>query len=709
MTKTNFYFLLVICTAISMMFSSQTDAQSENTICGTTEYMEYLKNKRPNLEQELQQAEAIMQQWISSNPTLRLGGLTDTIPVVVHVVWKTNGQNISDTQVKNTILALNQDYGRTAPDTGNTPAVWKPIAASTGIQFCLAKRDPFGAPTNGIERRQTTNGPFTTNDLVKSFSTGGLDAWDVSRYFNIWICDLTPGLGGYGEFPTANFSNTFGNVTDYAMVGLTGWVATHECGHCFNLYHIWGDDGGTCGGSDLVGDTPNQANATGSTCPIFPALDACQIDSPGIMFMNYMDYGSNACKNIFTQGQASRIQAAIQSLVYASLLTSNGCDSVILQQTDAGIQAIVSPDDLICTTSIVPVVRLRNWGTDSLYSVTINYQLDAGPLQTLSWTGQLPSLAIADISLPAISVNGGSHTFLSYTTNPNGLAAGNAFNDTASNTFTVVLIGQAIPFSYGFEPAAFPPTGWKLENPDGSLTWARTTGAAKNGTASMWFNSINYTCNGCVDIITLPNLDLTAIGPAELTFQVAYRMLSDPTLSPNWSDSLRVDISNDCGLTWTNLYFNYSTNLTTIVPPFSTTAFVPTSNDWRLETIDLSPYAADDNVLFRFKVSSDYENNLYIDDINIDLITGTEELKNDLSFSVYPNPASSFVQVVIKRNLNEPIHGTIFSFDGKLVKSFVLPATSTTVQLDLSSFAKGVYAIKLTDDKNVFFKTIIKQ
>ena len=48
------------------------------------------------------------------------------IPVVVHVVWKTAAQNISDAQVQSQIDVLNRDYRKANPDIASLPAVFQP-------------------------------------------------------------------------------------------------------------------------------------------------------------------------------------------------------------------------------------------------------------------------------------------------------------------------------------------------------------------------------------------------------------------------------------------------------------------------------------------------------------------------------------------------------------------------------------------------------
>jgi hypothetical protein len=279
--------------ALIVMMHATAFAQRD---CGTMQNLERIKAADPKFEQKMMEYENNLQKVIADKASQKSSNVVITIPVVVHVVYNNNAQNISNAQVLSQIDVLNEDFGRTNADTINTPAAFQGVAANTQVQFCLAQRDPFGNPTTGIERRQTSVTSFNTNDAVKFYNQGGLDAWDVTQYMNIWVCNLSGGLLGYGEFPTSTPSNTFGVVVAYDAFGRVGNVVapfnlgrtcTHEFSHCFNLFHIWGDDGGSCSGSDLVSDTPNQADAT-TGCFTFPKYDACTASGNGIMFMNYM-------------------------------------------------------------------------------------------------------------------------------------------------------------------------------------------------------------------------------------------------------------------------------------------------------------------------------------------------------------------------------------------------------------------------------------
>jgi hypothetical protein len=239
------------------------------------------------------------------------------IPVVVHVVWNTTQQNISDAQIRSQIDVLNRDFRRTNPDVNNTPAPFLPLTADARIEFFLANVDPNGAPTTGIIRRQTTVTSFTANDAMKSQASGGADPWPSDRYLNMWVCQLGGGLLGYAQFPGGPAA-TDGVVITHSGFGTTGTAAppfnlgrtaTHEIAHWLNLNHIWGDDGTGCTGTDNVADTPNQGGPNYGT-PTFPRV-SCGNGPNGDMFMNYMDYVDDSVMVMFTTGQVTRMQAAL--------------------------------------------------------------------------------------------------------------------------------------------------------------------------------------------------------------------------------------------------------------------------------------------------------------------------------------------------------------------------------------------------------------
>ncbi len=298
--------------------------------CGTTEYMEQQKLQNPDLENQMLELETWTQEWIQNNPDYSPKTVV-TVPVVVHVLYSTTSQNITDARVQEQIAILNTDYA--GSNTHSMGSFAPGLKSNTELQFCLAKRTPSGAVSTGIERKQTTVSQFTYDDKMKHASSGGLDQWDPKKYMNIWVCNLGGGLCGYAQFPAATLNNNFGVVIHYQYFGKTGASApynlggttTHEIGHCFNLYHIWGDDGGSCSGTDYCTDTPNQASENyGHLTGV--QTDACSSASPGIMYMNFMDYSDDISYANFTPNQKARIQSLFANGGNLDdLKVSNGC------------------------------------------------------------------------------------------------------------------------------------------------------------------------------------------------------------------------------------------------------------------------------------------------------------------------------------------------------------------------------------------------
>ena len=195
--------------------------------CGTTDYTLQLMEKYPEYKLAKEKVNLETTRWLKNNPDHNLKSII-TIPVVVHVVWNTNAENISDAQILSQMDVLNDDFRRTNSDASSTPSVWQNIAADCEIDFCLATTDPNGASTTGITRTQTSQTSFSIqNDGMKSSSSGGIDPWDQDDYLNIWVCDLSGGILGYATPPSNFIGSSDGVVIGYNILGLQGQFSHH--------------------------------------------------------------------------------------------------------------------------------------------------------------------------------------------------------------------------------------------------------------------------------------------------------------------------------------------------------------------------------------------------------------------------------------------------------------------------------------------------
>jgi len=309
-------------------------------VCATTDYLKMQIAEDPSIELKMQAFEAELQQFISElGSQLKSANGIITIPVVFHILYKTDDENLPDSRVREQMEALNRDFiGMT--NHGTIYPFDTTLKANCGIQFCMAQLDPWGNYTTGIERREVTAEYFSMNDNgAKFFAKGGLDAWDPKKYMNIWVCDLSPNLCGYAQYPGSGINNTYGVVIDLVCFGFTGAnfrynvgaTTTHELGHCFDLRHIWGDDESACTGTDYCNDTPNQAGynlIAPAGCDGCVITDACTPTHPGVMYMNFMDYTTGPYMTAFTPDQKARIlplfssrKGALYSLTQSTVCT----------------------------------------------------------------------------------------------------------------------------------------------------------------------------------------------------------------------------------------------------------------------------------------------------------------------------------------------------------------------------------------------------
>jgi Pregnancy-associated plasma protein-A/Secretion system C-terminal sorting domain len=312
-----------IFTFICLSFATFVNAQR----CGTPEYAK--QNTSPVLNFPTTAATDAAGRDTLPNEVI-------VVPVVFHVLYNSNDQNVSDQQVLSQLKVLNNDYRRLNADTVNTPAAFKGVAADPRIVFCLAKVDPNGRYTTGIIHKYTSSNLFLADDEMKFSSSGGDDAWDSKKYLNIWVCNLFGRTLGYAVMPGGPAEKD-GVVIQYTAFGTIGTAAapynkgrttTHEIGHWLGLRHTWGD--ADCGDDSIADTPPQETYSTG--CPSFPHLSTCSINFYGDMFMNYMDFTDDACMNMFTQDQKKEMRGLFSlGNVRNSFLNSSVCDSSLAE------------------------------------------------------------------------------------------------------------------------------------------------------------------------------------------------------------------------------------------------------------------------------------------------------------------------------------------------------------------------------------------
>ena len=306
-------------TLITLTFANNITAQKG---CSTFSYQQKELKNNPALAEKITAIESFSQQ----NRITADGAVTAVIriPVVVHVLYHTPQEKISDAQVIKQLDILNKCFRHQNADSVNTPAVYKSVAADCEIEFQLAKSNPRKASTTGIVKKYTPITSWTSDDKMKFSAEMGDDAWDTKSYLNIWVCNLGD-FAGYSSF-IGGPENKDGLVIGFSAFGGNNKTAVHEAGHWLNLRHLWGDE--YCG-DDSVADTPRQASYTPG-CPSGIRI-TCGNGPYGDMYSNYMDFTSDECTNLFTLGQKAKMKALfVPGGARYSILSSTGLNPPLI-------------------------------------------------------------------------------------------------------------------------------------------------------------------------------------------------------------------------------------------------------------------------------------------------------------------------------------------------------------------------------------------
>jgi hypothetical protein len=691
---------------ISIILSGIITAQSP-LHCGADEMRIYTLKQNPEIAKAVIKRDAQLENFTQSfiqntNANLQASKTNSTatyvIPVVFHVIHNYGSENISDAQLKDGLDIVNKTFRKQHPNNSSIVAAFQPIHADCDIEFRLAQKDPNGNCHSGINRIAsplTSSGDHRVKNLIH---------WPPTQYLNVYIVANAAGLAGHAIWPSDADTIPLwdGIVLSHSYVGtfgtsnLTQSVAfAHECGHYLNLQHIWGgnnvpgfyfypcaDVNKDCNIDDLVADTPptigwQSCNLNGASCG--NVVDNVQ---------NAMDY--SYCNIMFTNGQKARMTACLNSPIAGR---NN------LWQTSNLIATGVYTTAPLCKANFI---SNKTMVCPSASSVTFTNTSYNGTFTSVQWVFAGGTPSISSISNPTVSYSTpGSYAVelkVKNGTDSSVIIKQNYIN-VQSNT------GAAYPFTESFETVTtLHGTEWYSNNLDTSNTWQLTNLASTTGSTSIMIDNFNSNVDGKDELYSRA-ISLAGASAVNVNFKYAYARRDT-----NSVDQLQLFGLNSCSGTSLQRFSAIGGTLQTV--PMQTTAFYPTqATDWKLEIATLPPFLLTTGFRLKFVFSGHGGNNIFIDDINIDITTGTKDISEMMDdINLFPNPSAGSCALKFNLSQSKTLTINIFNVLGEkvyVVSKNIYEEGSQEIKLNTNHLSSGMYIVQINDGTRAINKQLV--
>lgn len=626
-------------------------------------------------------------------------GVVRKIPVVFHVVYATERDNITKRQIEDGLRILNEDFRKQNSDASNTRSIFKGRAADAELEFVLAKKDPNGNCTDGITRTQSNH------SLVGDFNVKRTrSSWAPRRYLNIWVTRNVLGTepgdpGGYTlgySITPNNINNTNrwrdGVVVRHDALGSIGTasnhtpgfrVFTHEVGHYLGMLHPFGSQN-TCSSGDGISDTPPVRSASSAACNF--NANSCSNDTPDEpdMVENFMDYAH--CHTMFTTQQANEMNRQINvyrsNLVSASNLTLTG---VVNPPVCAPLAQFRAERRVLCPGETVQFIDESEEGQPSNYN----------------WSFPGSSTGSTSLQNPIVTYNSpGRHDVILTVSNSQGSSTDTLkeyiwvkddANSPYNKLWTQSFEGNILPSEVGFY------------NYSKDAAFSLTSASATHGNQSLIL-AVNPIYTGEVDELISPPLITKGANDLNLFFDLAYALRDG-----NDDDLLEVFVSRNCGLTWNRRRF-YSGGRLNTAGNFVSGSFVPSAAQWRTEVINFDAYLQNEPILIKFKYTSGGGNNFFLDNIRFGegQDVSLAETQAGAFLHLFPNPSKGRVQVQGAGFNKAPLQAELLDLSGKVLESYQWESKGGKLDrlLSLSHLPNGFYLLRLRDGQRVWNKKL---
>jgi hypothetical protein len=420
-----------------MIYLFVININAQEQTCRAKEENELIYKNNPNSRKERSDFDVYSRKFATQrakSTTSKTATVTYTIPVVFHIYGTVqSGKTVTYEKIVNHLKQLNDDFNGLNADYNTVEPFFQARRSTLNIQFKLAKIDPNGGCTTGVVFHSAKNGYGNGGGYDDQIAA---DAWDNTKYMNIYIQndlynDGTLNNSGVAWYPDSGMtaSNTarvvFNGAYLYDNSSNKEFSATltHEFGHFLNLIHTF--DGG-CTGTDEVDDTPIEDAKHTLACT--PGTN-CSGDK--VNFENYMGYnGAQGCYKMYTQGQVTRMLAALEHPARKSLWQPANLTATGVNSTGASIASVVSSfkeavanNGTFDGTSVISISGAKTFskstgtlvaGTDYTSTfpagITPVLTVNSNTQLTLSFTGSTANHAVINNSVGTITFKDAAFT-----------------------------------------------------------------------------------------------------------------------------------------------------------------------------------------------------------------------------------------------------------------------------------------------------------
>lgn len=498
--------------------ATRVNAQNSAAPCGTDARMEELMKQFPDLRQQFIDYNNQLTTDIKNNKGVKSQNSPILyIPVVFHIIHTNGPENIPDANIYNAMDYINHDWSHQNPfqtgvvgyGTANNP--FDTVQADMRIQFRLAKLDPDGNCTNGIDRiySHLTN---TADDQSK------LNQWPRDKYLNIWVIhDFKTATAGvqpaaYALFPSGAqwYPQGDGVICLYTYVGTLspsvggvsghGSTLSHEIGHYFSLEHPWGSGditlpvaSRTCG-DDGVDDTPVTKGHTSNG--IVDKIPNCQKQRKSSWLYDFssVNPGSGAIDPATIPADDTLYRTSFS----AHNVSTNSVDTSRFAFTNWGTGAIDGDDTIahvtgtLDTTKYYEVKFAPGFGYSTIFkTITFNVKRNSTGVRTFAvrssannYQSNVPvSISPANAQLGAGTVSGVANV-LYFTSDT---------NTNVQSGCKVTFPANTLDYTNVLDTTTFRFYGWNAEDSTGTFSIDNVTFVDTTGLIENYENIMDYT------------------------------------------------------------------------------------------------------------------------------------------------------------------------------------------------------------------------